>query len=94
MAADGVERYIDPTTHLVAVVISPGCGAGWSSWAPTEEGEAMAAFDRDIVQPVLNDDLDEAKRIAKAKIPDFNPRAKRLEIQWGRPPARISNMGK
>ena len=82
MAADGVERYIHPSTHLVAVVISPGYGAGWSSWAGTAEGEAIAAFDRDIVQAVLNDNLDEAKRIAKAKIPDFNPRAKRLEIEW------------
>lgn len=38
---------------LVAVLVSPDYGAGWSSWANPEEREAML-FDPDIVQAVLD----------------------------------------
>ena len=38
----------------VAVLCSPGYGAGWSSWAHNESVGLQALFDPEIVQWVLN----------------------------------------
>ncbi|KAL8732451.1 MAG: hypothetical protein Q9181_003947 [Wetmoreana brouardii] len=62
-----VKRYIDKNTRKVAILISLGYGAGWSSWAPA----------------VLNGNHEEAARIAAAKIPGFYTNgAKQLKVKW------------
>jgi hypothetical protein len=38
----------------VAVLVSEGHGAGWSSWAHTEEQQKLAMFDPEIVQWILD----------------------------------------
>ena len=43
--------YKDDT---VAVLVSIGYGAGWSSWAHTKEQRELAMFDPEIVQWILD----------------------------------------
>lgn len=50
----------------VAVLISPGYGAGWSTWA-NDEIQELLVFDKDIVEAVLADDKVRAGEIASAK---------------------------
>ena len=38
----------------VAVLVSDGYGAGWSTWAHTREQEELAMFDPEIVQWILD----------------------------------------
>ena len=52
----------------VAVLYSPGYGAGWSTWA-YENREDMI-FDVDIVKAILNKDVKLAKKIAERKYPE------------------------
>ena len=40
--------------NSVAVLVSEGHGAGWSSWAHTGEQEKLAMFDPEIVQWILD----------------------------------------
>ena len=53
----------------VAVLYSPGFGAGWSTWN-TEPRYRGLLFDREIVEFVLADDLDAAISLAEKKYPD------------------------
>src|ERR1017187_6105859 len=58
----------------VSVLYSPGYGAGWYTWNcdPANEGPLKnegLLFDREIVEPVLADDLNMAGTIAKKKYP-------------------------
>lgn len=64
---------------LVAVLYSPGYGAGWHTWgAPIE-----AVFDPDLVNAVLEDDYDKAVQIANTKWPDeFDGGVRDLEVKW------------
>lgn len=52
----------------VAVIYSPGYGAGWYTWN-TQLPEIL--FDPDIVAAVLAKDLQKATRIAEQKYPDI-----------------------
>lgn len=66
----------------VAVLFSPGFGAGWSTWANEEDREALC-MDADIVQPFLDGDKARALAVALEKFPDtytggFND----LEVEW------------
>ena len=54
----------------VAVLYSPGYGAGWSSWASDDQREALC-MDARIVGPVLAGDTDGAAAAAKAMFPKF-----------------------
>jgi hypothetical protein len=66
---------------LVAVVYSPGFGAGWSTWN-SEQGELLA-LDKDIAQAVMDGDLKRAAEIAKQKAPDtYLGGADDLTIRW------------
>lgn len=47
-----VERYT-PEDGKIAVLISPGYGAGWSTWALEEEDVEALLFDDKIVKAVL-----------------------------------------
>ena len=74
-----VEKY--ERDGKVAVLISTGYGAGWSTWNG-EHAEALT-FDRDIVEAVLAGDIAEAIAIAKAKYPDgYYGGASDLAVMW------------
>ena len=49
----------------VAVLISPGYGAGWSTWNSAYAEELC--FDADIVEAVLAEDYSKAKSVASLK---------------------------
>jgi hypothetical protein len=66
----------------VAVLISPGFGAGWSTWADPEQREALC-MDARIVRPVLSGDTKAAETAALAMFPDlYTGGASDLEVRW------------
>lgn len=81
-----VERYYDKDGR-VAVLYSPGYGAGWSTWSTSRAEDLM--FDRRIVELVLNNE--------RAKITEsfmvslgyddivYCGGAKQLEVEWLQP---------
>lgn len=52
----------------VAVLYSPGYGAGWFTWNRGHEG---LLFDKDIVEAVLANDREKAIKLAESKYPDI-----------------------
>jgi len=65
----------------VAVLISPGFGAGWSTWN-TEIRDALL-FDPEIAQAVLDGDKKKAASIAERKYPDgYFGGARDLTVEW------------
>ena len=71
-----IERY-----GLVAVLVSPGYGAGWSTW--NSEHRETLCMDAEIVQAVLDKDIDKAVAIAKQKCGDFyEGGARDLTVEW------------
>lgn len=52
-----------------AVLVSPGYGAGWSTWANDEYREFMV-FDHIIAQAVIDKDFDAIERRIKEYAPD------------------------
>lgn len=66
----------------VAVLISRGFGAGWSTWADDKHRQTML-FDADMVNAVLEGDKQKAAAIAKAKCDDaYTGGAEDLEVVW------------
>ena len=63
----------------VAVLYSPGYGAGWHTWgAPVE-----AVFDPDLVNAVLEEDYEKAVQIANTKWPDkYDGGVRDLKVKW------------
>jgi hypothetical protein len=58
---------------MVAVLYSPGFGAGWTTWSGSVSGTSNAEammFDRDLAEATLAGDFDKMFAIAKAKWPD------------------------
>lgn len=53
----------------VAVLYSPGFGAGWSTWI-RGENEEKVLFDPDIAAAVLDEDYFLAQRIAEERYPE------------------------
>lgn len=74
------EKYYNDEGE-VAVLYSPGYGAGWYSW---ERKEGML-FDKDIVQAVLDNKLDVAAKIAEEKYNAYSDGARNLTIRWMSP---------
>lgn len=64
----------------VAVIYSPGYGAGWSTW--NYENAEDFVFDKDVAQAILDGDQGKAKAIAKAKYPDAYISGQELVIVW------------
>ena len=65
----------------VAVVYSPGFGAGWSTWS-TDHAETLM-FDCRIAEAVLSGNLLEAARIARGLCHDmYMPHSLSLAIEW------------
>ena len=66
----------------VAVLYSPGYGAGWSTWADDEQREALC-MDARIVGPVLAGDIDGAVAAALAMFQDlYTGGAADLRVMW------------
>ena len=66
----------------VAVLISPGYGAGWSSWADFDQRDTLC-MDARIVKPVLDGNIKRAVEIAKELFPDlYTGGAETLEVEW------------
>lgn len=66
----------------VAVLYSPGFGAGWSTWASDGQAEALC-MDARIVQPVLDGDIKGAIAAAVAMFPDFyTGGGNDLKVRW------------
>lgn len=72
------EKYI--RDGMVAVLYSPGFGAGWYTWNPDREG---ILFDREIVEAVLANNRTLAADIAARKYPGcYTGGADCLEVGW------------
>jgi hypothetical protein len=74
-----VEKLI--CDNEVAVIYSPGCGAGWSTW--NDEKERMI-FDPVIAQMILDSaDIEAVHKIAKERYPDaFLGGLEDCEVKW------------
>jgi hypothetical protein len=75
------EKYYNKKGE-VAVLYSPGYGAGWYSWNSDEPG---LLFDKDIVEAVLNKDFKKACMIAENKYDAYAGGADNLIIWWATP---------
>jgi hypothetical protein len=68
---------------MVAVVISPGFGAGWSTWCHHDGSDEYLTMNKGIAQAVLDKNIPEVCRLAKEKFPDiYIGGAKKLEVEW------------
>ena len=76
------EKYIRED-GMVAVLYSPGYGAGWYSWSCNNEQGLL--FDKEIVQAVLDKDVEKARQIASDKYPDEYVSDQDLAIEWVAP---------
>ena len=66
----------------VAVLYSPGFGAGWSTWAEDEQKETLC-MDARIVSPVLEGDIDKAIKAAVELCPGlYTSGVAQLEVRW------------
>lgn len=61
-----VDKYI--RDDQVAILVSHGFGAGWSTWA--DKNSEKMLFDPDIVRAVLDDDWEKVMKVAEEKYPD------------------------
>ncbi len=52
----------------VAVIVSPGFGAGWSTWNHNQFEEELT-FDKEIVEALLSEGPEAAVRVAERKYP-------------------------
>lgn len=63
----------------VAVLISPGFGAGWATWV----GDERAAFDPDLALAVLGESDETPIQVAERKFPDeYHGGIRDLSIVW------------
>jgi hypothetical protein len=74
----------------VAVLYAPGYGAGWSTWNDTKYRELLC-MDSDVVQAVLDNNRENAAKIAAQKIKEMAQNeevyvcvlgAEDLEVEW------------
>lgn len=65
----------------VAVLVSPGYGAGWSTW--NSEHREVLCMDAEIVQAVIDGDLDRAIAVAEQKCPGiYTGGGRGLSVEW------------
>jgi hypothetical protein len=75
-----MEKYIK--NGQVAVIISPGFGAGWSTWNNVEYGEELM-FDPMVVDMILNNKSEEFNTYIAVRYPNlYNTGFDELAIQW------------
>lgn len=67
----------------VAVLVSPGRGAGWSTWVRKSPTDKAIAMDKQIVQYVLDKDLVGLEQFMKKEYPDvYLGGMKDLVVEW------------
>ncbi len=67
---------------MVAVLYSPGYGAGWSTWGDDDNAEALCMDER-IVNALMRGGSDEAAKVAKEIFPkQYVGGARDLTIGW------------
>jgi len=81
-----VEKYVREDGKI-AVLVSAGYGAGWSTWNTVDEELAEALlFDADVVKMVLEDREDEIEAFVTEKYKDndwlVTGGAKDLFVEW------------
>ena len=67
---------------LVAVLVSPVFGAGWSTWAHDPDVKEALIFDSVLVELVLSGDFDSAARYAEHKYDAYAGGAEDLTVKW------------
>lgn len=68
--------------NKIAVLVSPGYGAGWSTWN-TEYGAEALCMDADLVQCVLDKDFDALIRVTEEKYPGvYCGGARDVRVYW------------
>jgi hypothetical protein len=67
--------------NKVAVIISPGYGSGWSTWAAPEYREYLI-FDMELAKLILGGKQEEAKKIVKEKYPEVYVGSQVLTVTW------------
>jgi ferredoxin-thioredoxin reductase catalytic subunit len=73
----------------VAVVYSPGFGAGWSTWADDEAQERLC-LDKELAQAVLDGDPKRAEEIGESICPGmYTGGVRDLTIEWLDPGTRF-----
>lgn len=67
---------------MVAVLYSPGFGAGWSTWASSEDASVLCMDER-IVQPFLDGGAPAAVKAALQIYPDlYTGGGRDLKVEW------------
>ena len=67
---------------LVAVLYSPGYGAGWSTWAHDGNEDAMA-MDRELVDAFLEGGVNALVKVTEQKYPDnYTGGADDIKVAW------------
>lgn len=68
----------------VAVIISPGFGAGWSTWATSNEEKEFLLFDKTLAQMVIDKmETYEIVSYVESKFPDvYTGDADALTVVW------------
>jgi hypothetical protein len=66
----------------VAVLYSPGFGAGWSTWDHNDIKEELM-FDPQLIELILNKDYVTAEKYAQQKWPEiYTGGVHKLEVKW------------
>lgn len=66
---------------MIAVLYSPGYGAGWSTW--NSYCKETLCMDSEIVQAVIDGDINKAIEVALKKCPDiYTGGAEDLVVEW------------
>lgn len=93
MKQDDIQHEVDRMTEnrmkkvirdgKVAVLVSPGHGAGWSTWNQSLDNAEEILFDPEIVECVERGDLETALYVAAKKYPNgYWGGADQLTICW------------
>lgn len=73
-------RVAEDGSNEVAVLISYGFGAGWSTWG--YESKETLLFHKDLVQLVLDGKNEEAGKLAEKMVDAYAGGAEQLEVVW------------
>ena len=84
-----IQKFYHPEDGRVAVLYSPGFGAGWSSWADDQEQETVLLFDANLVSMAMNKAQEtEVRKYLSQVFPDRLPYTggwKNISIEWMAP---------
>lgn len=75
-----IEKYYTENGE-VGVIVSPGYGAGFSTWAHDKQ----ICFDKDIIELVLNDDMVSIAKLMTEKYPNEYFGCSKLKVEFLEP---------